>query len=759
MFGHQVRSHRWSAFILTLITALFFSGIPAPAAAVPDPWSYPLPGRDAATPLQGPFTYPAYTYESAFRLLQFRTEKAPGPAELEVLGPADDYLYGTYENMLAKWRDSSRQKRGDAGWSSFVKAYVNGVDSNNKGSAFEQLVFRLERIGPDDYMFDMAPPGAPTSKQPDAFPRQPDKGPGMEVKNTRVLSNRAREQLDGYVKNVDALYIPMVYIFRERPTPTTLKLIRQANEKTEVNQARIKAGLPPVPAIVARLIPAIGQKVPLKDAVGDAALRKLWERRVAEAQGGHVKWNGPPPMPPDNIGALTAPDLGQIPADGAFDDAIQRSAASAEDAAAERQAREDLGKQFENPDLAEDAPGGDAIGKDQIKELGGVDFSTLELRYVSDAYHNGSSVQYAFKADPLPADQQSFGGRRAAQLASDSFFTWLALSPDKFWVNLNPDEPDRIIDAQFGKTDAGRVLLEADLQMKKTVAKLIHPDTPGGKKYWDALQGEGKCLGTRLWIVPGPAVVRDNGDELFLLEAPLQVKSESETTKAQGAVHGCDGEDPSTTRHNEKVDRTMILPQVQDAVNHAPEYADLRRVYASRVAAEWFRKRSATKHTAYSDLIGKGDISRWQSREPWTPREVFDRYVQSYKNGEFNITRQREDGQYIYTQTYVYGGVDFSNVVRKQVEADKFANEHSGLETSVSDALHTQSDDGRGMWLGGLTTSVPLTEAFAEPEPGTSKPLLYVLTSLPLVAWLGAGAWLLLRRRAWIVPIADRGQA
>ena len=34
------------------------------------------------------------------------------------------------------------------------------------------------------------------------------------------------------------------------------------------------------------------------------------------------------------------------------------------------------------------------------------------------------------------------------------------------------------------------------------------------------------------------------------------------------------------------------------AVNSAPEYADLRRVYASRVAAQWYRERSATKTTA-----------------------------------------------------------------------------------------------------------------------------------------------------------------
>ncbi|MGW6840807.1 hypothetical protein [Streptomyces sp. NPDC054958] len=69
-------------------------------------------------------------------------------------------------------------------------------------------------------------------------------------------------------------------------------------------------------------------------------------------------------------------------------------------------------------------------------------------------------MQYAFRADASPADHVSFGGRRTAQLASDSFFVRTELPPPALSVNLNPDEPDRIIDEKFGRTDVGRVLLE-----------------------------------------------------------------------------------------------------------------------------------------------------------------------------------------------------------------------------------------------------------------------------------------------------------
>jgi hypothetical protein len=69
----------------------------------------------------------------------------------------------------------------------------------------------------------------------------------------------------------------------------------------------------------------------------------------------------------------------------------------------------------------------------------------------------------------------------------DTFFTWLALPPQSFWVNLNPNQPDRIIDPQLARTDAGRVMLESDLLLKKTTVGLINPDTPLGDAFWDEL--------------------------------------------------------------------------------------------------------------------------------------------------------------------------------------------------------------------------------------------------------------------------------
>ncbi|TVT41039.1 hypothetical protein FNH05_23080 [Amycolatopsis rhizosphaerae] len=538
-----------------------------------------------------------------------------------------------------------------------------------------------------------------------------------------IEGNAGREQLQDLIQIAKATGCRLYYVFGKMPGDKSVAMIRE-----EAKAAGIQ-----VPVVY---WPALAQPV----------MPENWEgRSPPDEDGGGV--TAPPPSGPTGGPAGGAAPLagpGQVPADSPLADAIATAPNSDGEAVTQRVANQWFAEQ-------DPSAGVDDSAYSQ-PDLGGVDFSTLQLRYVSDTYHNGSGVQYAFKADASPAGEQSFGGQAAARLASDSFFTWLELSTDKFWVNLNPDEPDRIIDPQFGTTDAGRVLLQADLQMKKTVARLIHPDTPAGKQFWDAMQGDSPCLQMRNWIVPDTATVRDNGNELYILDTPLRVETESDYIKAPGVGADCGRQDRATTQHNEQVYKTTILPQVQDAVNHAPEYADLRRVYASRVAAEWFRQRSATKHTAYSDLIGKGDISRWRSREPWTPRQVFDQYVQSYKNGEFTVRHTTTEGNTVYTNTYVYGGVDFSRINENKVSAAAFTKDHPDLADAVGGALYKPVQAGGDLWFGGMTSSKPPVEAFAKPSPATSNPLLYPLVALPLAGWLLAGAWLLYRRRRTTAP-------
>lgn len=713
------------ALVITLAALLGFTVAPAVAVqTAPDN----LPGFDPETgPPPGyqppPFTYPSP--EAGLRSLPPPPDEQQSPEEhldfeayLNRLGDGRQYTAGTRAHFYARWRDR-RGGRTPVTFEQYRDEYIRMHNGRLQGHGFEDVLEADLELRQPGWRLDQAVPGMPAPdnrRRPDAY--HPDHPFIYEFKSGSESGFAPREvrQLEAYVRIARHTGKRVIYLFANPPSQKVLTQI-----------ARVNAGAPPgQESIVARVYPVLAQAVPIPE---DS--------------------HAPPPPPsarPSNSpgtdgGSVPLAHAGQIPVDGALQQAVAGSPDSAEDAAARAEVGAELAAEFQE-EFGDDV----AVGTDP---LAGVDFSTLELRYVSGTYR-GEGAQFAFRLDSAPEDQPAYGGRRAARLASDSFFVWLALPEDAFTVNLNPGEPDRIIDSEFGRTDAGRVLLEADLELKTTTGELLDPGTTLGREFWDALPGDENCMSSRKWIVPAPATVHDTGDELFILDAPLEVKMEAEHLPAAGGIDGCPTTDTATQQRNEDVYRRMILPLVEEAVNEAPEYADLRRVYYSRVAAQWYRERSATERTAYSDIIDSGDISRWVSQEDWSPREVFDRYVESYTEPEFQYTYEDTVGNIVYTHTVVYGGVDFTQVPQQAMSSDEFRGNRPNLPQAVQSSLHGAAgeQDGQEVWLGGLTTTRPIVEIpLKPPPPPTGSPLFHVLIGAPVLAWLVAGGWLVARRR------------
>ncbi|MFE7114711.1 hypothetical protein ACFU99_04725 [Streptomyces sp. NPDC057654] len=366
----------------------------------------------------------------------------------------------------------------------------------------------------------------------------------------------------------------------------------------------------------------------------------------------------------------------------------------------------------EEPEREEDAKGSrGATGLGATLTLpsmanGGIDFSTMQLRYLADP-GDGSGLQYSFKAglNPLKGDNRQSTGITAATQSSDAFFVWLSLNPSAFWVNLNPTEPDRIVDNQLGRTDAGRVMLEADLRMKKTVGELIHPHSALGRKFWPGIQGD--CMSFRNWILPAPASVRQEGDKLYILDAPLDVKMEAQYLASTGksSVRSCPQQDQATEDHNEERFRSLILPKLKHAINSAPEYAALRRVYLARVAAQWYRELSLARKTTYGHLIDSGDIGTWTTTDGWKPTDTFDRYVDSYTKGDVKVTDEITRGNTTYVRTYIYGGVDLTRIPLEKISDERFTADFAKLPQNVARSLQAPSatDGGDTVWLGSPT--------------------------------------------------------
>ncbi|MYU17406.1 hypothetical protein GTZ78_43660 [Streptomyces sp. SID8361] len=384
---------------------------------------------------------------------------------------------------------------------------------------------------------------------------------------------------------------------------------------------------------------------------------------------------------------------------------------------------------------------------------GGIDFSSLELSYVG-APVKGKGFNYSMKADYAknPDTNPGYGGDAKLTMSSDAMFTWLALTPDKFWVNLNPDQPETIMDSKFASTDAGRVLLEADLRLKHDFFKAMDPKTDTGKAAWDGLvkRNGWPCLNSgRNWIEPKTAKVREQDGGVYILDAPLKLKSEymDINTPGPGGGRSC-AEDltKAEIEHNERVLNNTVVPLVEKWINTEPQYADLRRVYNARVAAEYIRRKDAASPTDFHGIIDSNDVKRWPLRAPnqdWDKQQVFDKYRKIFTEGEFKYELTK--GQEVWVITV--GGVDFSKAPRRNINRSQFNLEHRGLDktTKTSTGAETTYQDTETAYLGGTSGKLPdgddpnPTPTPAPTDKPTDKPTDQPTTPAPDPSTPGGG--------------------
>jgi hypothetical protein len=358
-----------------------------------------------------------------------------------------------------------------------------------------------------------------------------------------------------------------------------------------------------------------------------------------------------------------------------------------------------------------------------VRSPGGIDWTSLELRYVTEPVE-GDGMEYSFKAG-LNDDEAnpSWGGQARLDLASDSFFTWLALHPNRFWVNLHPDQPDVIVDDKFAETDAGRVLLEADLEMKHDFARLMAPGNPVGDRFWDSLAYENGApcwSGYRMWIEPHPAQVREEDGRFYIIDAPLNVSVEP-----WDALPGPACDQPRWVQdHNDRQIQEIIAPEVEEIVNADARYAELRTVYTSRVAAEWVKERNAERAGAYNSIIGSDDAAQWPSRTEWDRDEIFADYRKSYYEGDFHFTREYEKDGVVLEYDFYTGGVMFDKQPKENINRVRFQAEHPEMPVSTSQSTketvrYGDTDSNTG-YLGGDT--VVVTDPGPTPSPTTPPP-------------------------------------
>jgi hypothetical protein len=292
-------------------------------------------------------------------------------------------------------------------------------------------------------------------------------------------------------------------------------------------------------------------------------------------------------------------------------------------------------------------------------------FRPLHLRYISYDTLNNNFKLLLDKGDlknPQPAELEN-----VSKDLLKYFFIGITLPNDSFWVNLRPDAEDNIIDGYLSQTDIGRIMLEADLQLKKDTAKATSPETPEGKEYWDKLYKKaGEIFGydnvtiptlTRPWIVPDEIIIRESTESAYIYKATLKVMLEQDYLKNSSVYNFEDNKLKELNEYSSQLIRELIIPKLTKEINTSKRYASLRQVYYSLILAQWFKARYANKDTVYSHLINRRNLTNLASKESWLKTTYFKQYQKSFKDGEYNISEPvyTPYGQTI--RSYFSGGI------------------------------------------------------------------------------------------------------
>src|SRR3989339_226730 len=321
----------------------------------------------------------------------------------------------------------------------------------------------------------------------------------------------------------------------------------------------------------------------------------------------------------------------------------------------------------------------------QIHPLATDSFRPTQLRYFSYNNLNNSFRILLDKGDAKDIKDSQL--KEQGKELMDYFLIGVTLPNDVFWVNLRPDSPDNIIDPELEKTGLGKILLEADLQLKKDTASRTSPQTPEGKAYWDKLYKKaGELFGTenitiptltRPWIVPGEIIVREGQDSAYIYKATLKVMLEEDylkspshkVTKSPANLEQYSFKDVRLQELNEystQLIKELIIPKLTYQVNTAKRYAPLRQVYYSLILAQWFKQvtksqghQSPEQNNPYIKRIDSGDLTNLVSKEPYDKQDYFQQYQKSFKDGEYNLTKPTYTPYGQSIRRYMSGGMMF----------------------------------------------------------------------------------------------------
>lgn len=252
----------------------------------------------------------------------------------------------------------------------------------------------------------------------------------------------------------------------------------------------------------------------------------------------------------------------------------------------------------------------------------------------------------------------------------DYFLASLTIPEQDMWVNLSPYERDRIVPDNFSKTAMGRDLLAQDYILKEITASLIHPDERIGKEFWNGIYTEAqRRFGTthipvntlnKVWIVPEKVVVEEHAGSAaaIIKESRLNVLLEEDYFALSKKRFAQAEKSQAATKHGAQMAREIVLPALIKEVNQGSNFSLLRQVYHSFILAAWYKRKIKDSLLA-SHYVNHSKLSGITIDDPNIREALYQRYIQAFKIGVFNMVREERDENSgrVVPRKYFAGGV------------------------------------------------------------------------------------------------------
>jgi hypothetical protein len=230
----------------------------------------------------------------------------------------------------------------------------------------------------------------------------------------------------------------------------------------------------------------------------------------------------------------------------------------------------------------------------------------------------------------------------------------LSLKPSELWVNLSPNQPDRICSDSLCSTYLGDVMLNADLQLKRISAQLCHPQTETGSALWNLLRPHqtdtSDGFGFKVWIQPDQV-------DVWLRASAMRVDIHQATLTASLEFLR-EGDDDSSAQSLTAVN-DLLLPQLQNHLAHNPVFNPLQSAFRSLILA-----RAVSQMPAYRQWNPSPPThSEFHRAANRLRHDVYQNYLALIEDQNAIVLELYDaDSQRLKTVTPATGGVNFQSM-------------------------------------------------------------------------------------------------